>query len=183
MILNNLKTALTGDPVNIRVAGNRIGQVSAWPFHPAPDAFNIDLEGAIVFPGLINSHDHLDFNLFPALGDKTYRDYTEWGQYIHQHYGEKIAQVLKIPVQLREEWGIYKNLLCGVTTVINHGNKIRTPNKPITIYEDCQSIHSVRFGKKWKFALNKMLPPRSILVKVQSLPLPKRSIPYPAGTC
>ncbi|HWD90118.1 MAG TPA: amidohydrolase family protein [Mucilaginibacter sp.] len=157
MILNNLRTALQEAPVNIRVAGNRIAEVSVRPFHLKPDALNIDLDDAIVFPGLINSHDHLDFNLFPALGDKTYRDYTEWGQYIHQNYRKEIAEVLRIPTDLREEWGIYKNLLCGVTTVVNHGKKIQTANKHIAVYEDCQSIHSVRFEKKWKFSLNNPL--------------------------
>ena len=28
---------------------------------------------AIAFPGLINSHDHLDFNLFPPIKNKTLR--------------------------------------------------------------------------------------------------------------
>src|ERR1700761_6440654 len=111
MIFNNLRMALKGDPVNIRITSNRIAEVSAAPFGPMPHTLSTDFEGAIVLPGLINSHDHLDFNLFPALGDKTYRDYTEWGQYIHQNYKEEIDKVLKIPVQLREEWGMYKNLL------------------------------------------------------------------------
>jgi len=160
MLLNNLRTALTGDPINIRIAGDRIAEVSPSAFASKPDTPDIDLEGAIVLPGLINSHDHLDFNLFPALGDKIYRNYTEWGYYIHQNYKEEIAGVLKIPVHLREEWGIYKNLLGGVTTVVNHGKKIKTTQRHITVYEDCQSIHSVRFEKKWKFSLNNPLKKR-----------------------
>jgi len=157
MILNNLRTALQGDPVHIRAINDKIAEVSASPLVSMPDLLSLDLNGALVFPGLINSHDHLDFNLFPALGDKTYNDYTEWGNYIHQNYKEEIDKVLKIPVGLREAWGIYKNLLCGVTTVVNHGEKIKKPTNLITVHEDCQSIHSVQFGKKWKLSLNNPL--------------------------
>ncbi|MBS1530402.1 MAG: amidohydrolase family protein [Bacteroidetes bacterium] len=157
MILNNLRTALAGAPISVRVTGSRIAAVSPSPFQQAPHDLSIDLEGALVFPGLVNSHDHLDFNLFPALGDKIYNNYTQWGQHIHQNFKKEIAQVLSIPIHLREEWGIYKNLLCGVTTVVNHGKKVRTTNKHITVYEGCQSIHSVRFEKKWKLSLNNPL--------------------------
>ena len=33
----------------------------------------ISFENAVAFPGLINSHDHLDFNNYPQLGNKIYR--------------------------------------------------------------------------------------------------------------
>lgn len=157
MILNNLRTALHGEPINIRTTNDRIAEVSASPLAPMPNLPSLDLNGAVAFPGLINSHDHLDFNLFPALGNKTYSDYTKWGNYIHQNYKEEIGKVLKVPVCLREAWGIYKNLLCGVTTVVNHGEKIRNPTSLITVHERCQSIHSVQFGKKWKLSLNNPL--------------------------
>lgn len=157
MILNNLRTALQGEPVNIRITNDRIAEVSASVIEPMRSLLNLDLKGAVVFPGLINSHDHLDFNLFPALGDKIYSDYTEWGNYIHQNYKKEIGKVLKIPVDLREAWGIYKNLLCGVTTVVNHGERMKKPTSLITVYEDCQSIHSVKFERKWKFSLNNPL--------------------------
>jgi cytosine/adenosine deaminase-related metal-dependent hydrolase len=157
MILNNLKAALTGDPLSIRVTNGRIAEISASAFDQAPGQLSIDLPGAIVFPGLVNSHDHLDFNLFPALGDRTYRNYTEWGHYIHREYKDKISEVLRVPLALREHWGIYKNLLNGVTTVVNHGKKIRHATALITVHENCQCIHSVRFERKWWLALNNPL--------------------------
>jgi cytosine/adenosine deaminase-related metal-dependent hydrolase len=124
-------------------------------FHDKNGQHELNFDNAIVFPGLINSHDHLDFNLFPALGDRTYNNYTEWGRHIHKNYKDKINEVLKVPETLREQWGAYKNLLCGVTTVVNHGKKIKNPPDIITVYQGCQSIHSVQFEKKWRLALTR----------------------------
>ncbi len=149
--------ALTGDPVNIRITSGRIAEVLPSRFDTWPGKLNLDFDGAIVFPGLVNSHDHLDFNLFQPLGDRIYSNYTEWGRYIHANYKEDINKVLQVPTALREQWGVYKNLLNGVTTVINHGKKIKKAASPITVYEDCQCIHSVRFEKKWWLALNNPL--------------------------
>lgn len=157
MILNKLKMALSGDPVNIRIEDGRIANISPLPYDAVLGQYNLTFKNAIVFPGIINSHDHLDFNLFPSLGDRTYSNYTEWGRYIHSHYKDKINRVLKIPVALREQWGVYKNLINGITTVINHGKKIKKHTDPITVYEHCQCIHSVQFEKKWWLSLNNPL--------------------------
>ncbi len=157
MILNNLKTALSGDPANIRIKEGSIDDISPLWHNAVSGHLNLTFNNAIVFPGIINSHDHLDFNLFPSLGDRTYSNYTEWGQYIHAHFKDKIDRVLKIPVDLREQWGVYKNLINGVTTVINHGKKIKKHCDPITVYEHCQCIHSVQFEKKWWLSLNNPL--------------------------
>jgi cytosine/adenosine deaminase-related metal-dependent hydrolase len=155
MLLNNVKLAFTTNEVNIRVTDGKIAQIS--PGHFTSEELTVSFDNAIIFPGLINSHDHLDFNLFPALGDTIYNNYTEWGTYIHKNYKDKIAAVLKVPSPLRNQWGIYKNLLCGVTTVVNHGKKIKDQSSLITVYQDCQSIHSVQFERKWKLALNNPL--------------------------
>src|SRR3981189_3254564 len=157
MILNNIRIALTGDLVNIMVKDGKIEQISSAPIHDTTGQCRLTFDNSFIFPGLINSHDHLDFNLFPALGGKTYNNYTEWGRHIHKDYKDKIAAVLKIPEILREEWGIYKNLLCGVTTVINHGKKIKRQTDLLTVHQDCQCVHSVQFEKKWKLALNNPL--------------------------
>jgi cytosine/adenosine deaminase-related metal-dependent hydrolase len=154
MVLNNLRIALTDQQVNIRVNEGKIAQILPGYPHEKNDQFELNFDNAIVFPGLVNSHDHLDFNLFPALGDRTYNSYTEWGLHIHKNYKNKINEVLKVPEILREQWGVYKNLLCGVTTVVNHGKRINNPSDIITIYQNCQSIHSVQFEKKWMLALN-----------------------------
>ncbi|HVW16604.1 MAG TPA: hypothetical protein VHB54_22430, partial [Mucilaginibacter sp.] len=86
MILNNTSHAITGKPMSIRVTEGKISRVLPTPFMDTGERFTLDLEGTVIFPGLINSHDHLDFNLFPALGDRRYQNYTEWGEYIHKYY-------------------------------------------------------------------------------------------------
>jgi cytosine/adenosine deaminase-related metal-dependent hydrolase len=118
--------------------------------------FQLILHGALAFPGLINSHDHLDFNLFPGMGNKIYRNYIEWGADIQLANKEQINRILRIPEPLRIRWGVYKNLFAGVTTVVNHGKKIPAGNELINIFQGCQSIHSVQQSKNWKFQLNRL---------------------------
>lgn len=119
------------------------------------DPATIDLNGAIAFPGLINSHDHLNFNLFPQLGNPVYKSYIDWGKDIHANNKEAIAAVLKIPESLRIQYGIYKNLLNGVTTVVNHGEPLNIANSPIAVHQRCHSLHSVAFERLWKWKLNR----------------------------
>ena len=110
--------------------------------------------GSFAFPGLINSHDHLDFNLFPQLGNRIYKNYKEWGDDINKNNISAINAVLLIPQALRTQWGIYKNLLNGVTTVINHGNHLTVDNALITVFQDCYALHSTAYEKNWKWKLN-----------------------------
>jgi cytosine/adenosine deaminase-related metal-dependent hydrolase len=156
MILNNVKLLNNDIPVNIAIKGDKIGAVTESVITDA-SSLQLNFKNAFIFPGLINSHDHLDFNLFPQLGDRVYNNYTEWGKHLHQNYKDEIAQVLKIPVALRLRWGLFKNLLCGVTTVVNHGEPSGTDNALINAYEKAQSIHSVQFDKRWKLRLNNPL--------------------------
>ncbi|HXD77426.1 MAG TPA: hypothetical protein VN616_06440 [Puia sp.] len=126
----------------IRPSGTGSGEVS------------LDFGGALAFPGLINSHDHLDFNLFPALGNKIYNNYTEWGRDIHTNNSADIQKILKVPQQLRTQWGVYRNLLNGFTTVVNHGEQLDIDRPPITVFQDCHCLHSVHFERHWKWKLN-----------------------------
>jgi hypothetical protein len=146
MILNNVNTITGNGPVNISIKGG----------NTTTDALQLTFDSALAFPGLVNSHDHLDFNLFPQLGNRFYENYTEWGKHIQTNYKAEIAAVLKVPLALRVKWGIFKNLLCGVTTVVNHGEPISVTNAPINV-EQCHSIHSVQFEKRWKLKLNNPL--------------------------
>jgi hypothetical protein len=141
----------TGQSVDINIEGGKITAVT-----PSANESNegVSFDNAIVFPGLINSHDHLDFNLFPQLGTNTFKNYSEWGKHLHKNYKGEINAVLKIPQPLREKWGMYKNLLGGVTTVLNHGKNVGIKDKLINIYERKHDLHSVGFDRYWRFRLN-----------------------------
>jgi cytosine/adenosine deaminase-related metal-dependent hydrolase len=152
MILRNVILVENGQKASIKIKEDMISAVLMDDDNSDETVINFD--DAIAFPGLINSHDHLDFNLFPSLGEKLYQNYTEWGKQIHQDYSNEIAAILKIPTSLREHWGIYKNLICGVTTVVNHGPKIQVAEKLIRVIEGGQNLHSVQFEKWWKIKLN-----------------------------
>jgi cytosine/adenosine deaminase-related metal-dependent hydrolase len=152
MTLGNVIPAGGNEQVNILINNGEITGISPWG--TVNTGASLVFERAMVFPGLINSHDHLDFNLFPQLGSITYNNYTEWGKHIHEKYKAEIAAVLKIPVSLRTQWGIYKNLLAGVTTVINHGEKLASAGDIITVFEETHCLHSVQFEKGWLLKLN-----------------------------
>src|SRR5688572_10893645 len=77
---------------------------------------HINLDGALVLPGFINSHDHLDFNLFPQLGDGIYQNYRDWGPRIQREHAAIIEKIKSIPLSLRIAWGQYRNILHGFTT-------------------------------------------------------------------
>ncbi|SFF06779.1 Cytosine/adenosine deaminase [Chitinophaga sp. CF118] len=153
MILHGLQL-MNGDYSNIFIRENKIGEIFS-PYDNNPIERNIYFKDCFVFPGLINSHDHLDYNLFPQLGNHIYKNYLEWGPDIHQQNNEIIEQVQNIPKELRTKWGVYKNLIAGVTTVVQHGEKLTAPENLITIFSQCTSLHSVKLEKHWKRRLNK----------------------------
>ena len=156
MILNHVRMINGNGDFSIGITGDKISSVSSSAIS-CDSSLQLNFDDALIFPGLINSHDHLDFNLYPQLGNKFYNNYTEWGRYIHTHHKAEINEILKIPVALRSRWGVFKNLLCGVTTVINHGEPSGLPDDLITIFEKAHSLHSVQFDKKWKLRLNNPL--------------------------
>jgi cytosine/adenosine deaminase-related metal-dependent hydrolase len=154
VFLNNITPINESRPIQIAISDEKILKVEPCNKLTNTDSAQINFTSATVFPGLINSHDHLDFNCFPVLGQRKYSNYTEWGKYIHKMYKEYIDSILKIPQHLRTEWGIYKNLLAGVTTVVNHGSYLKLDNSLINVYQKPQSLHSVWFENNWKWKLN-----------------------------
>ena len=79
---------------NILVTKGKITAVTGSEKYPATSGeTTINFENAIAFPGLINSHDHLDFNLFPQTGNRIYNNYAEWGKDIRDQNKESINAV------------------------------------------------------------------------------------------
>ncbi len=80
----------------------------------------LDLRGCLVLPGLINAHDHLEFNLFPRLGRGPYPNAGAWARDIYHPGCSPVKEHLQVPMETRLRWGAVKNLLSGVTTVCHH---------------------------------------------------------------
>ena len=88
---------------------------------PAADAF--DLRGKLVFPGLINAHDHLNGTWWPRVGPRRpYVNVYEW-----------LADLDESPIRYDRqrnavedvyELGMYRNLISGVTTIADHFYRI-----------------------------------------------------------
>ena len=103
---------------------------------------------------------------FPYWVTGCYNNYTEWGEDIHDNNREDIHAVLKIPPDLRVQWGMYKNLLGGVTTVANHGKQLEINDPFITVLQDYCSLHSVAFERNWRYKLNRPFHPKPAYVHI-----------------
>lgn len=80
----------------------------------------LDLSGYLILPGLINAHDHLEFNLFPRLGFGPYPNAKAWAEEIHRPSASPVKEHLALGKKIRLLWGGLKNLFSGVTTVAHH---------------------------------------------------------------
>ena len=107
---------------------------------------HLDLSGYLLLPGLINAHDHLEFGLFPNVGDGPYQNAAQWADDIHSTRAGLIARHRMVPKQVRLWWGAIRNLLCGVTTVCHHNPltpELRDPQFPIRVVSDFGWAHSL----------------------------------------
>jgi cytosine/adenosine deaminase-related metal-dependent hydrolase len=108
----------------------------------------LDLSGHVVLPGLINAHDHLEFNLFPQLGRGPYPNAGEWARDIYHPGRSPIREQLRVPKAVRLWWGALKNLLSGVTTVCHHNpyeREIFGADFPVRVVRRFAWAHSLEF--------------------------------------
>lgn len=139
-------------PASIAIRRDVVVSTSAatYPALQAGETVDIDLGDYLIFPGLVNAHDHLDFGLFPRLGSPPYGNATEWAMDIQTRQTETISLYKQIPKEARLWWGGIRNLLCGATTVCHHNPfepVFRERHFPVRVLERYGWDHSLAFGK------------------------------------
>jgi len=110
---------------------------------------DIDLTGHLLLPGLINAHDHLEFSLFPTLGEGLYRNATEWASSIYRPDASPVKEQRALPKTARLFWGGLRNLLSGMTTVAHHNPYDHATFGdlfPVRVLEECGWAHSLEFS-------------------------------------
>jgi cytosine/adenosine deaminase-related metal-dependent hydrolase len=80
----------------------------------------LDFPDAEIAPGLINAHDHLHRNHYGRLGYPPYGNAYEWAADIQARDADRIGHGRARPRREALLDGAWKNLFCGVTTVVHH---------------------------------------------------------------
>jgi len=126
---------------NVQLRGARISFTRA-----CGDA--VDLSGYLLLPGLINAHDHLEFNLFPRLGRRIYANAVDWAGDIHRPKESPVREHLSLAKRDRLIWGGLRNLLNGVTTVAHHNpyQPIFDEGFPVRVVRRFGWAHSIAFA-------------------------------------
>lgn len=128
---------------------------------------DLDLSGFLLLPGLVNAHDHLQFALFPRLGNGPYESYIDWGEDIHRVFRDVIATHHAVPKSVRLWWGGIRNVLCGVTTVCHHDPlwpELQKPEFPVHVVERYGWAHSPAFGGDLRVARSATPPGSAFIV-------------------
>lgn len=171
LFIENAEGAIGSDEIvraNIVIYEDQIEQVTSPGLNRkySSDA-RINLDGYVLFPGLINAHDHLEFALFPRLGAPPYRNATEWALDIQGRYTSTIAQHKLVPKEVRLWWGGIRNLLCGVTTVCHHnpiGPVLCSSAFPVKVVKEFDWEHSPAFAQDLSSSLRERSEGKPFLI-------------------
>ena len=130
--------------LDVEIAGRAIRKLG-----PARGKDALDLSGHILLPGLINAHDHLEFNLFPRLGRGPYPNATAWARDVYRPDEPPVRDHRRIPKAVRLYWGGLKNLVSGVTTVCHHNPyqpAVFNARFPVRVVRELGWAHSIQYS-------------------------------------
>jgi hypothetical protein len=107
----------------------------------AARAYRLDLRDHLIFPGLINAHEHLHVNTVPPLQARApFPNSYAWIAAFQAHLEEPaVIAALQVPKALRLRHGALKNLLAGTTCVVHHDPwhpALDEANFPVTLLRD-----------------------------------------------
>lgn len=107
----------------------------------AARAYRVDLRDHLIFPGLINAHEHLHVNTVPPLkASAPFPNSYAWIAAFQEHFEEPaVVAALKVPKALRLQHGALKNLLAGTTCVAHHDPwhpALDATNFPVALLRD-----------------------------------------------
>ena len=131
-----------------------------------------------MLPGLINAHDHLEFNLFPQLGRGPYPNAAEWARDIYHPERSPIREQLRVPKPVRLWWGALKNLLSGVTTVCHHNPyepAVFDADFPVRVVRRFSWAHSLAFEPDLAARFRKAPPAARSWFTAAKAPTPRRA--------
>jgi len=118
---------------------------------PATGAWELALRDHLIFPGLINAHDHLHLNNIPPLPqDAPFPNSYAWIAAFQPHFEDpSVSAAVALPKELRYWQGGLKNLLAGATTVAHHDPwhpALDDPTFPVGLLRDFGWSHSLGLG-------------------------------------
>ncbi|MBZ5497285.1 MAG: amidohydrolase family protein [Acidobacteriia bacterium] len=130
---------------SLRVAEGRVAGLNCAP---EPKDTVIKLGDALVLPGLINAHDHLELNNFPRMKWRDqYANARDWIADFQPHFetDPTLSAAMSIPLKDRLLLGAVKNLLSGVTTVCHHNPLYRQLRRgfPVRVVRRYRFSHSL----------------------------------------
>jgi cytosine/adenosine deaminase-related metal-dependent hydrolase len=135
------------DRVDARPIGLAAGRIAA----PAASGFRLDLRDHLIFPGLINAHDHLQLNSIPPLPHaEAFPNSYAWIDVFEAHRrSPDVVAAVAVPSTERHWQGGLKNLLAGVTTVAHHDPwhaVFDDPDFPVGVLRNAGWSHSLGLG-------------------------------------
>lgn len=110
----------------------------------------VDVAGCVVYPGLVNAHDHLELNHYPRTKFRpVYANAAEWSaDFTPRLEIEPFRSLRALPLANQCWIGGLKNLYSGVTTVAHHNplhKPLRRADFPVRVVQ--------RYGWAHSFAL------------------------------
>jgi cytosine/adenosine deaminase-related metal-dependent hydrolase len=118
---------------------------------PQGRAWELDLRDHLIFPGLVNAHDHLHLNSIPALPQsRPFSNSYQWILAFQDYFADpRVAAAVAVAKQPRYWQGALKNLLAGATTVAHHDPwhaALDDPAFAVGLLHDFGWSHSLALG-------------------------------------